>query len=150
MKPEIVERQMMLLAGVMNCGEDVKEIDIHGLWQVYDQSESGIQNRIDGTWYELHVGKEQGHGIYSVFAGAEISEIGELPIEVSVKVVLAGSFAHFAHCMKDGGFGEAFAKVEAWVKESGTEAQGFALELYNSDFDPSNENSILHIYIPLA
>ena len=31
MKPEIVERPMMLLAGVIDCGKDVTEINIHKL-----------------------------------------------------------------------------------------------------------------------
>ena len=52
--------------------------------------------------------------------------------------------------MKDGGFGHAFAQVETWVKDSGADVDDFALELYDSDFDPANENSVLHIYIPLA
>lgn len=150
MKPEIVDRSMMLLAGVVNCGKDVTEIDIHNLWQIYEQSEAGIQHRVDGIWYEVHVGKEQGHGIYSVIAGAEISELAELPIEMCVKVIPAGKYAHFTHCMKDGGFGTAFERVEVWVKEAGAQVIDFGLQLYTSDFDPSNNNSILHIYIPLA
>lgn len=150
MKPEIVQRPGLLLAGVMNCGKDVSEIDIHRLWKVYEQSESGITKRIDGAWYELHIGNGQGHGIYSVIAGVGISEIGELPIEVSVKVIPVGKYAHFAHCMKQGGFDEAFTQVEAWVKESGAVTHDFGLQLYDSDYDPSDENSILHIYIPLV
>jgi predicted transcriptional regulator YdeE len=150
MDPEIVERSEMLMAGVIYYGKAVAEIDIHGLWQVYDKSEPAIPNRIDGTWYELHVGKEQGNGVYSVFVGVAVSELGELPVEVCLKVIPAGKYAHFEHFMKDGGFGEAFAGVESWVKESGTKTADFGLQLYDSDFDPSNENSILHIYIPLA
>ena len=150
MKPEIVERPMMLLAGVIDCGKDVTEIDIHKLWQAYEQSESSIQNCIDGAWYELHVGAEQGGGIHSVLVGVGISELDALPIEVSVKIVPAGKYAHFAHCMKDGGFDRAFVNVEAWVKESGTKVKDYGLQLYDSDFDPANENSILHIYIPLV
>ena len=89
MEPSVVERSRLVLAGVIDCGKAVGDIDIHGLWDVYGRSEPGIENRMDGSWYELHVGSEQGNGIYSVMAGAEISEIGELPVEVVVKVVRA-------------------------------------------------------------
>jgi predicted transcriptional regulator YdeE len=150
MQPEIIQRKKLLLAGITNCGKDVTAIDILGLWSIYDKSQAGIPNRIEGTWYELHIGNELGHGIYSVTAGAEVNEIGELPVEVSMKVVPAGRYAHFAHCMKDGGFDDAFAKVEAWVEETGTEVRDFGLQLLNQDFDPQKNDSTLHIYIPLS
>ncbi len=150
MKPETVERPRLLLAGVINCGKRVADIDIHGLWNVYMQSEPRIRNRIDGSWYELHVGITQGNGIYSVIAGAEVKEAGELPVEISLKVVPAGQYAHFVHCMKDGGYGDAFAEVDAWVKQSGTKVKDFGLQLYDRDFDPENESSVLHIYIPIG
>lgn len=150
MTPEFVQRPSLLLAGVTDCGKDVTEIDIHGLWDVYMRSEPQIPHRIDGCWYELHVGGEQGHGIYSVTAGAEVSEIGALPVEVSVRVVPAGQYAHFAHCMRDGGFREVFARIDAWVKQSGSQAKGFGLQLFDRDFDLANESSILHIYVPMA
>jgi hypothetical protein len=58
MKPEIIERKPLLLVGITNCGKDVTVVDIHRLWSIYEKSEAGIPNRIDGTWYELHVGNE--------------------------------------------------------------------------------------------
>ena len=150
MKPEIVDRERLVLAGVTYCAGDVSDIDIHELWNVYGQSEPSIKNRIDGYWYELHIGKEQGNGIYSVTAGTEISELMDLPIEISIKIIPAGRYAHFAHCMKEGGFGEAFAKVDNWVKKSGTGTKDFGLQLYDNEFNPKDKNSILHIYIPLV
>ena len=150
MEPEIVERPKLLLAGIVNCGKTVGDIDIHSLWEVYMQSEPQIPNRVEGSWYEVHVLSERGNGIYSVIAGAEVTEVGELPIEVSLRVVPAGQYAHFAHCMRDGGYGDAFAKVEAWVRESGTEVEDFGLQHYDRDFDPASEDSVLHIYMPLV
>jgi predicted transcriptional regulator YdeE len=150
MEPEIVERKRLLLAGVTDCGKDVTEIDIRALWEIYDKAQPGIENRVDGTWHELHVGSDMGGGIYTVIAGAEISELGELPVGTSLKVVPAGRYAHFVHRMRDGGFDVAFANVEAWVKESGTETKDFGLQVYGADFDPGKEDSTFHIYIPLV
>jgi predicted transcriptional regulator YdeE len=150
MKPEIEERLCMLLAGMMGCGKTVQDIDIHHLWDIYGLVEPAIENRLEGSWYELHVGTTEGKGIHSVLAGVAISEVGELPIEASVKVIPAGQYAHFAHCMKDGGFDIAFAQVETWVKETGTATRDFGLQMYDSNYNPEDENSILHIYIPLA
>jgi len=149
MIPKIIEQPRLLLAGVVNCGKDVRDVDIHGLWNVYMQSESKIENRIDGSWYELHVGDKQGNGIYSVLAGVQIEQIGELPIEVSLRIIPAGTYAHFIHCMKDGGFKDVFAQIDIWAKESQTAVKNFGLQLYGRDFDPNNKNSILHIYIPV-
>jgi predicted transcriptional regulator YdeE len=150
MKPEILSRSRLLLAGIMASGKEVSEVDIPGLWSAYEESEPGIPNRIDGSWYELHIGVELGCGIYSVIAGAEISEPAELPVEVSLKVVPAGKYAHFAHRMKDGDYHDAFAQVEKWVNESQIEILDFGLQHYDRDFDPDNKDSILHIYIPLG
>jgi len=150
MEPEIVERTKLLLAGVINTGKDVGNIDIQNLWNVFEKSESSIPNHIKGKWYELHVGNELGNGIYSVIAEAEIREIGELPVEVSLKIIPAGKYIHFTHPMKDGGFSEAFAQVGDWINRSNTKVKDFGLQFYDSDFNPEeNENSILHIYIPL-
>jgi len=151
MVPETIERERLLLAGVIDCGKSVGDIDIQSLWGVYAQLEPGIPNRIEGAWYELHVGSGEGDDIYSVTAGAGIREIGELPVEVSLKTVPAGKYLHFAHAMKDGGYGEAFARVFKWIGENGTKVRDFGLQLYDSDFNPEeNKDSILHIYMPIG
>jgi predicted transcriptional regulator YdeE len=150
MTPEVVKRSEMLLAGIVNCGKDVSSIDISELWNLYEKSEPKIRNRIEGSWYELHVGERLGNGIYGVLAGAQIEEIEDLPPEVSVKVIPAGRYAHFAHSMKDGGFGRAFATVDDWMQGSHTSVKDFGLQYYGRDFDPHNQESVLHIYIPLA
>ncbi len=62
----------------------------------------------------------------------------------------AGRYAHFVHRMADGGFSKAFAQVNARVQASGTAVGNFDLQHYGPDFDPTNDDSILHIYIPLA
>ena len=149
MNPEIVERPKLLLAGIVGCGKSVSDIDIYGLWNVYAQSEPSIRKRIDGSWYELHVGSSQGNGIYSVMAGAEVTEAEELPVEISLKVLPAGMYAHFLHCMKNGTYSNAFAKIDAWVKKSGAKVKDFGLQIYDRDFEHGNESSILHIYIPI-
>jgi predicted transcriptional regulator YdeE len=128
----------------------VKDIDIHDLWSTYEKSEPAIPSRIEGAWYELHVGSEAGNGIYSVTVGVEVSGVGELPVEVSVKVVPAGRYAHFVHRMGDGGFGDAFARVSAYLGEKDMAARDFGLQLYGADFSPQDDESLLHIYIPLA
>jgi len=149
MEPEIVQRPKMILAGVIDCGEDVRSIDIEKLWGAYEKSEPGISKRIEGDWYELHVGEKQGNGIYSVLAGCQVEDLGESPIEVSLRTLPAGKYAHFAHSMKDGGFDVAFANVEKWTRVSGSPVRDFGLQHYTSDFNPNNKDSVLHIYIPL-
>ena len=150
MKPEIVERPELLLAGVISCGEDVGEIDIHGLWGIYNQTESSIPDQVEDAWFELHVGKQLGKGIYTVMVGVEIPHMVELPPEVSLKTVPGGRYAHFTHRMGDGSYGDAFARINAWVQESGTEVKDFGLQRYGSEFDPEDEDSSFQIFIPLA
>jgi hypothetical protein len=57
MQPEIIERKKQLLAGITNCGKDITAVDILGLWSIYDKSQAGIPNRIEGMWYELFQSK---------------------------------------------------------------------------------------------
>jgi predicted transcriptional regulator YdeE len=149
MKPEIVQRPEVTIAGVMNCGKGVEDIDIHRLWQAYEKAEPGIPSRLE-EWYEVHIGTDLGAGIYSVFAGVVVPELGNLPVEVCVKVIPAGQYAHFAHVMKNGGYDGAFRWVGAWVKDSGAKTADFSVQLYDNDFNPSDENSVLHVYIPLV
>ena len=53
--------------------------------------------------------------------------------------------------MENGSFGEAFAQVGKWIDESGAKVKDFGLQLHDSDFNPEeNENSVLHIYIPMG
>jgi len=150
MTPDLIERESLWLAGVTQTGKSVADVDIHGLWGVYQELEAAIPGRIEGAWYELHVGAEAGIGIYAVMAGAEIGQVGDLPVEISVRRVPGGPYAHFRHPMKEGDYGEAFARVDAWTRETGTGVRNFGLQLYDRDFDPHDpENSILHIFIPL-
>lgn len=149
MKPEFVEQKSLLLAGVIDCGESVTNIDIHRLWDAYSKMEPDIPYKVEGAWYELHVGIERFGGLYTVIAGVEVSAIEGLPFETCLKVVPAGNYAYFAHAMKDGGFGEAFARIEAWVEENGIRTKDFGLQMYDLNYDPGDENSVLHIYIPL-
>ncbi|GEM_PF-2559569 len=149
MKSEIVERPKMLLAGIVGSGKDVSGINIRELWNSYNVSDPKIEHRVKGAWYELHVGEKQGNGIYSVLAGVQIEEIGTLPAEVSVKVLPAGKYIHFTHGMKEGGFDKAFAEIESWIKDNQAKVKDIGLQYYDSEFDPNNKESILHIFIPL-
>ena len=151
MIPDLVERQSFWLVGATQTGKAVGDIDIHGLWEVYQEVEEKIPRRVDGAWYELHVGAEAGSGIYAVMAGVEAEDLGDLPIELSVRRVPGGQYAHFRHPMKEGDYGEAFARVEAWTNDTGTRTLSFGLQLYDRDFNPQDpDSSILHIFIPLA
>ena len=150
MEPEFMERNTLLLAGIVDCGNSVADIDIHGLWRIYDLTQSDIENRIEGNWYELHIGKEKGNGLYSVTVGVEVSKIEALPVEVVIRIVPGGKYAHFEHSMKDGGFSDAFAKVEAWAKEKNSRSIDFGLQRFDKTFDVDKGESVLHIYIPVV
>jgi len=150
MKPEIVERSSMLLVGMIDSSGEVGKIDIHGLWEIYNLTEPGIRDQVDGAWYELHIGPQLGKGIYTVMVGVELSTFAEQPLELCIKTIPAGEYAHFRHHMADGDYREAFARVDGWVLDSGVEVNDFGLQRYGSDFNPENEDSVFDIYIPLA
>lgn len=82
MTPDLVDRQGFWLVGVTQTGKSVADIDICGLWDAYQELEAQIPGRIDGAWYELHVGAEAGNGIYTVMAGAEIESVKETDTRV--------------------------------------------------------------------
>jgi predicted transcriptional regulator YdeE len=150
MEPLEVTRKAAILAGVEAHGPDVSSIDIHGLWECYGPLQEEITDRIDNEWYELHVGTDLGRGTYSVMAAAEVTTVANLPVSIVVRVVPEGRYLHFQHRMGDGGFGEAFERIEKWIKGNKVTTEDFSIQHYTDGFDPSNPDSVLHVYVPVT
>ena len=152
MKPEIIERSAMTLAGIVGAGESVSEIDIAGLWERFIANEPEIPHKVaPEIGYELHIEKVQNPKMHFTIVGIEVGELSPLPLEMFAKLVPGGTYAQFTHQFKDGGFGEAFKQVYAWIEDSDFEpAHPFDIQVYDERYTgPSDPESVIEILVPV-
>ena len=150
--PKIVERTEMTLVGIVGTGRSVSEIDIAGLWERFISVEPEISHKVDPeTGFELHIEKEQDPKMHFTIVGIEVGELRPLPLELFAKVVPGGTYAQFTHHFKDGGFGEAFKQVYAWVEDSDYKlAYPFDIQVYDERYtSPSDPESVIEILVPV-
>jgi AraC family transcriptional regulator len=108
-EPKIVQSGEMMLAGMVFYGDPFavgggwsEENEIGRLWtrfnEFWDRHHGAIRHVIDpNVGYEVHIEPEE-YGetqCFYVMVGVEIAEIENLPLELSVKVLPAGTYALF-------------------------------------------------------
>lgn len=150
-EPRIVERPELVLAGVVATGPDVSKMDFHALWTRFGNESPKISHSVEGAAYELHVQTEAEPAMHFTMAGVEVSEIGDLPPEVFVKVVPAGSYAVFTIKFLDG-FAGVYDRIWAWLSESPYTGEPFAYDIqrYGDRFtSPEDPESQVDIYVPV-
>jgi AraC family transcriptional regulator len=153
MEPKIVGKPEMILVGMVGCGSDVGQLDIHGLWQRFINEHSGsIKHQIGEKSYELHIQEETQPPMHFCLIGVQVQKIEDIPIELFAKVVPACQYAVFTHSFKAGGFGHAFELVSDWLENSGyTAAYPFDIQCYDARFKgPDNPESVLEIHVPIV
>ena len=118
MEPQFIKKCEMILIGVVGCGSDVSQLDIHRLWQRFGEHSQVIKHRIEGKEYELHIQEETLPSMHFCLAGVAVQKIEDMPMELFAKVIPPCRYAVFTHHFRDGGFGDAFKAVYDWLKES--------------------------------
>jgi AraC family transcriptional regulator len=151
MEPHFVEKPEMILVGIVGCGSDVGQLDIHGLWQRFEAHSKDIKHQIEGKAYELHIEEETLPQMHFCLAGVEVHKIEDMPIELFAKLIPPCRYAVFTHNFSDGGFGHAFKSVYNWLDESEyTAAYHFDIQCYDERFKgPDNPESVIEIFVPI-
>lgn len=151
MEPEIVEKPQMTLVGLVGCGADVSTLDIGGLWSRFERHVERIEHRIEGTGYEVHIEEETSPPMHFALVGVEVERIGDIPLELFVKVIPAWTYAVFTHRLGDGSFGSAFEAAYDWIRTSDYRpARPFDIQVYDQRFRcPDDPESVLEIMVPL-
>ncbi len=151
MQETIVEKPSMIIVGVVGSGADSANVDIPGLWEYFERHPVGVENAVEGTWYEIHAERESGS--HFTMVGMEVPEVpASLPADMFVKVLPAATYATFVHHFSDGGFAQAFERVYAWLEDSEYElAHQYDIQCYDDRFrGPGDPESALEIRIPIG
>ena len=166
MEPKIIERGATMLAGMVFYGDPFagsegwsQENEIGRLWGRFNRFWDARRNEIphvvdENVGYELHVEPveyAETRNFY-VMVGVEIADLEDLPLELSVKVLPAGSYAVFTLRGPEIASNWPDAIYKGWLPESGyEEARKFTVERYDGERfkgidDPESE---LDIWVPV-
>ena len=151
MEPKIEQKLSMLLVGMVESGPTVSDIDIHGLWQIFQNKSDSIKHKVYEKGYEMHIDIENDEKIHYCICGVQIDEIEDIPLGMFVTEVPAGTYAVFTHCFKDGYYAKVFEYVNNWIKNSKYDfAFPFDIQVYDKRFKgPDNPESVFEILVPV-
>ena len=166
MEPTIIERGNTMLAGMVFYGDPFaggegwsKENEIGRLWgrfnRFWDARQADIRQVVnENVGFELHVEPVEyaETKCFYVMVGVEVSDPAGLPLELSVKVLPAGTYAVF--CLRGPEITSNWpdAIYQGWLPRSGyEEAHKFTVERYDGARfkgvdDPESE---LEIWVPV-
>ena len=166
MKPQIVEKERIILAGISFFGDPFKNSDgwteeneIGRLWKRFMGLLSSKKIRIDeirkgDIMYEVHVISEEmvQKGKYEVFVGLEIENIKNIPLELLIKVLPPTTYAVFT--LKGEQISSDWPKAifQEWMPDSGyQEAYAYSFQSYDERFKGIQylDESMLDVYIPV-
>ena len=166
MEPTIIESGPTMLAGMVFYGDPFaggegwsQENEIGRLWgrfnRFWDDRQADIRHVVDGSvGFELHVEPVEyaETKCFYVMVGVEISDLAGLPLELSVKVLPAGTYAVFTLRGPEITSNWPDAIYKGWLPGSGyEEAHKFTVERYDGERfkgvqDPESE---LDIWVPV-
>ncbi len=166
MKPQIVEKEQIILAGISFFGDPFKNSDgwteeneIGRLWNRFMKLMNSGKSTIEklktvNIMYEVHVISEEmvQTGKYEVFVGFKIKDIVDIPIDLLIKVLPATTYAIFT--LKGEQISSDWTKTifQEWMPDSGyKEAHSYSFQHYDERFkgiQKMNESE-LDVYIPI-
>ena len=165
METKIIDENSIILAGMSFYGDPFDSSDawseenqIGRLWHRFMTYLERHQDFLDGAMhqgasYEVHIyGPEtETKGLFEVFVGLRISEVANVPFNLTVKILPAATYAVFTLTGK--AIMEDWEKeMRAWLEQQGyREAYPYNFQYYDARFkgmDRINESQI-DVYIPI-
>jgi predicted transcriptional regulator YdeE len=164
---KVIERTRLLLAGFSFFGDPFAFSDgwsmdneIGRLWQrfrvffdAHDQHLPGMTD--EDAMFEVHLEhpETQSKGLFEVFVGVPVEGLGDLPVELVVKVLPSTPYAVFTlrGTAITGDWGREI--YQEWLPQSAyREAYPYSFQYYDERFKGLEqiEESILDIYVPVA
>ncbi len=156
MKPRLVEKDKMLVVGMVYYGEN-KKGEIGRLWGRFTPKSTAIRNVFDRR-LTYGVCFNDDHSLdpnFCYLACLEVTDLEDIPADMVGKTLPANTYAVFTHHGSLGGGSEKLAATYrhiygTWLPGSGYElATSYDFEAYDEDFDPERESSKMDIYIPV-
>jgi predicted transcriptional regulator YdeE len=146
MEPKIAAMPEMILVGTVCYGGG----DICGLWTRFMADEDAIENKIEGAGWEYHVYAKPGESWEPCYmAAARVSEIGNVPDGMFIKVLPAGQWAVFTHCLGSGGYDVLNKGIMDWLAASPyKQINACSLQRYDARYrGPNDPESVLELMI---
>lgn len=153
MQLEIVKRPEMILAGIVDSGARVTQINIAELWNRFIDQSDAIPHKIDHEkGYELHIEEDRSPRKHFILIGVEVDKVEHEPIEIFTKVLPAGKYLQYTHKFSDGGYAQAFEALYDWLEDSDYEpAHAFDVQVYDARFKgPDDPESVIEILVPVV
>ena len=150
MEPDLVDMDEMVIVGV-----EEKGADIGALWKRFHAAEDTIQDRIEGTYYELHehpAGEHEWKDV-EIMIGVLVTKRGVVAEGLSVKVLPPSRYAVFTHRVADGGYEGANEAMNTWLDRGpykmprDLSIQRFEVSRFKGSTDPESEIDFL---LPVA
>lgn len=145
MQAEVVQKDTMTLIGAVSYGGSICD-----LWNRFTAEEAKVENKIDGAWYEYQVYPQAGQtGEPCYFAGVEVTDLGSMPDDMFAKILPAGEWAVFTHCLSDGGYDVLNKNIRDWLnREPYQQVDTCSLQIYDTRYKGhDNPESILQLLI---
>ncbi len=151
MEPRFVEKPEMTFVGIVGFSPDVRQLDISGLWERFNERSKSIKHQVEGKAYELHIQEETSPPMHFCLIGFEVEKVEDVPIELFAKIIPSCRYAVFTHRFSDGDFSDAFRAVYGWLEKSDyAPAHHFDIQCYDERFKgPEYPESVLEIYVPV-
>ena len=165
MKPRIVERGQIMLAGLSFYGDPfaesggwTEENEIGRLWNRFmaylaDQGSSTEPADADAPVYEVHVEGEEtaSRGHREVFVGTEVTSLDEVPVKLLVKILPAATYVVFT-LQGEEITSDWSRMITDWMEDAGyASAYPFGFQLYDARFLGLDHlaASVLDVYVPI-
>jgi AraC family transcriptional regulator len=166
MEPTMVEKGQMILLGFSFFGDPfevsgdwTEENEIGRLWNRLMTYLASHRHRIkhvksDAVFYEVHVEHEETMltGEFEVFVGLEVEKLEDVPVEMSVKLFPATTYAVFT--LQGAQITSDWSRMigAEWMPRSGYQrAHAFGFQRYDERFKGLEriDESILDVYVPV-
>ena len=150
MEVRIIEGKRMSIVGSVSTGATVGDIDIEKLWSEFLTHLDAIEHRVEGTTYEIHQWDET-VGKHSCMTGVEVTKIDDVPLHLLLKRLPDCRYAVFTHHFSDGGYREAYRRIDEWLESSQyVMANDFDIQCYDERFQgPEHPESVVELRIPI-
>lgn len=148
MEPRIIERGEIILVGTAWFCDSVGP-----LWRLYQKLHPQVKNIAADVGLEFHVYRQEyvDGNRHFCMTGIEVSEVADLPLELCIKRLPPAQYAVFTRHFGTATREQAYAGVEAWLRENGYADIFYDLQYYDDRYKgEENPESEVDIWVPLS
>ncbi len=149
--PELIEREVILIAGLSNTYTNESNSEIPNQWQRLGPFLGRVPDQVDPCAYGVICnGDDDGH--YEYVAGVEVSTFERLPGELKRLRIPAQRYAVFSHDDHVSAIRSTCHEIfSEWLTSSSlTAVDAPLLEVYLESFDPQTGRGGIEIWVPVS